>query len=142
MSKFRKGVEVIWGVATDETLDNRVKITVLATGFGVDDVPEIDARHKAQSEEDEEQKEKDAERIASVYGESAGIGGQMTHPRRLVYLFNAEDLDNDALISLIDDSPTYRRKKSGLAEIQAKAVHAETNDADNGTDSSGVINFG
>ncbi len=40
MSKFREGVEVIWGVAIDNSLDTKVKITVLATGFGVEDVPE------------------------------------------------------------------------------------------------------
>ena len=34
MSKFREGVEVIWGVAIDNSLDTKVKITVLATGFG------------------------------------------------------------------------------------------------------------
>ncbi len=39
MSKFREGVEVIWGVAVDNSLDTKVKITVLATGFGVEDVP-------------------------------------------------------------------------------------------------------
>ena len=43
MSKFREGVEVIWGVAIDNSLDTKVKITVLATGFGVEDVPGMDS---------------------------------------------------------------------------------------------------
>jgi len=45
MSKFREGVEVIWGVAIDNSLETRVKITVLATGFGVEDVPGMDSLH-------------------------------------------------------------------------------------------------
>ena len=47
MSKFREGVEVIWGVAIDNSLDTKVKITVLATGFGVEDVPGMDMLHAA-----------------------------------------------------------------------------------------------
>ena len=43
MSKFREGVEVIWGVAMDNTLEGKVKITVLATGFGMEDVPGMDS---------------------------------------------------------------------------------------------------
>ena len=49
MSKFREGVEVIWGVAVDNSLDTKVKITVLATGFGVEDVPGMDTLHEARS---------------------------------------------------------------------------------------------
>ena len=53
MSKFREGVEVIWGVAIDNSLETRVKITVLATGFGVEDVPGMDSLHAARSQEEE-----------------------------------------------------------------------------------------
>ena len=70
MSKFREGVEVIWGVAIDNSLETRVKITVLATGFGVEDVPGMDSLHAARSQEEEErqlqleeEKEKNKERI-------------------------------------------------------------------------------
>ena len=34
-----------WGVAVDNSLDTKVKITVLATGFGVEDVPGMDTLH-------------------------------------------------------------------------------------------------
>lgn len=40
MEEFRdKDVEVIWGIAKDNTLDDEVKITILATGFGLSNVP-------------------------------------------------------------------------------------------------------
>ena len=54
MSKFREGVEVIWGVAMDSSLDKKVKITVLATGFGVEDVPGMDSVLEKRSHEEEE----------------------------------------------------------------------------------------
>ena len=36
---LNRGIEVIWGLATDESLDEDVKITILATGFGVSNIP-------------------------------------------------------------------------------------------------------
>ena len=43
MDEFQnKDIEVIWGIADDENLDEEVKITVLATGFGLSDIPQID----------------------------------------------------------------------------------------------------
>ena len=106
MSKFREGVEVIWGVAVDNSLDTKVKITVLATGFGVEDVPGMDTLHEARSQEEEErqlqleeEKEKNKERIRKAYGESAGIGKKSLRSRRHIYIFNTEDLDNDDIIA-------------------------------------------
>ena len=39
MSKFGKDVETKWGLYIDESLEEQVKFTVLATGFGIKDVP-------------------------------------------------------------------------------------------------------
>ena len=40
MDEFRnKDIEVIWGMAKDETLGEEVKITILATGFGISNIP-------------------------------------------------------------------------------------------------------
>ena len=42
MSKFGKDVETKWGLYIDESLEEQVKFTVLATGFGIKDVPGMD----------------------------------------------------------------------------------------------------
>ena len=149
MSKFREGVEVIWGVAIDNALESKVKITVLATGFGVEDVPGMDTLHEARSQEEEEkqlqleeEKEKNKERIRKAYGESAnGIGKSNTHKRRHVYLFNSEDLDNDDIIAMIEDSPTYLRDKATLAKIRAKATTEEEATTEETVSDSGIITF-
>ncbi|NCC09185.1 MAG: cell division protein FtsZ [Bacteroidia bacterium] len=148
MSKFREGVEVIWGVAIDNNLESKVKITVLATGFGVEDVPGMDSLHEMRSQEEEEQqliieeeKERNKERIRKAYGESASsIGTRNRHKRRHVYLFNAEDLDNDDIIAMIDDSPTYLRDKTTLKKIKSKATPEEET-TENIINDSGVITF-
>ena len=149
MSKFREGVEVIWGVAMDNSLDTKVKITVLATGFGVEDVPGMDDLHEKRSQEEEErqlqleeEKEKNKERIRKAYGESAsGIGTRNLRKRRHIYLFNAEDLDNDDIISMVEVSPTYLRDKTTLGKIKAKAALEEEIATEEAIDDSGVITF-
>ena len=148
MSKFREGVEVIWGVAVDNSLDTKVKITVLATGFGVEDVPGMDTLHEARSQEEEErqlqleeEKEKNKERIRKAYGESAGIGKKSLRSRRHIYIFNTEDLDNDDIIAMIEESPTYTRDKTKLLKIKTKAALEEEVAMEEATDNDGVIAF-
>ena len=148
MSKFREGVEVIWGVAVDNSLDTKVKITVLATGFGVEDVPGMDTLHEARSQEEEErqlqleeEKEKNKERIRKAYGESAGIGKKSLRSRRHIYIFNTEDLDNDDIIAMIEESPTYTRDKTKLLKIKTKAALEEEVAMEEATDNDGVITF-
>ena len=148
MSKFREGVEVIWGVAVDNSLDTKVKITVLATGFGVEDVPGMDTLHEARSQEEEErqlqleeEKEKNKERIRKAYGESAGIGKKSLCSRRHIYIFNTEDLDNDDIIAMIEESPTYTRDKTKLLKIKTKAALEEEVAMEEATDNDGVITF-
>ena len=148
MSKFREGVEVIWGVAVDNSLDTKVKITVLATGFGVEDVPGMDTLHEARSQEEEErqlqleeEKEKNKERIRKAYGESAGIGKKSLRSRRHIYIFNTEDLDNDDIIAMIEESPTYTRDKTKLLKIKTKAALEEEVAMEEATDNDGVISF-
>ena len=148
MSKFREGVEVMWGVAVDNSLDTKVKITVLATGFGVEDVPGMDTLHEARSQEEEErqlqleeEKEKNKERIRKAYGESAGIGKKSLRSRRHIYIFNTEDLDNDDIIAMIEESPTYTRDKTKLLKIKTKAALEEEVAMEEATDNDGVITF-
>lgn len=149
MSKFNENVEVIWGVAKDDSLDKKVKITVLATGFGMEDVPGMDSviERRTQEEEErqlqiEEEKEKNKERIRRAYGESAGgIGTKTSRKRRHIYLFNTEDLDNDDIIALVENSPVYQRDKLALNKIKSKASAGEDITPDDIPEAGGIITF-
>ena len=133
MRKFKEGVEVIWGVAEENDLAEKVKITILATGFGVEDVPGMEnlAAQRGQEEEEqmlrnEEEKEKNKERIRKAYGESAsGFAGKGRIKRNHVYIFRPEDMDNEDIIAMVDSSPTYFRDKSTLEKIKQKASSDE-----------------
>ena len=61
MSKFHDDVETKWGLSTDPSLDKKVKITILATGFGISNVPGIQAKLDAE-EEQRRQKSRSARR--------------------------------------------------------------------------------
>ena len=120
-----KDIEVIWGMATDESLDEEVKITILATGFGVSNIPgmsntTIEVNHapveQVREETPEEiaarqqQEEKDKEMITKYYG------GPNIAAKRTIHAFVMEgnDLFNDDLIDAIESMPTYSRGKLDL----------------------------
>ncbi len=149
MSKFDKGVEVIWGVAVDDALENKVKITVLATGFGMTNIPGMDEviSKRTQEEEErlaqlEEKEEENRRRIVIAYGEEALKGGAKAHKkRRHIYIFNPEDLDNEDIISAVETSPTYQRDKATLEKIKTKAIINESAIISEKEESSNIISF-
>ena len=64
MSEFNRDIEVIWGTAVDNTLGNKVKMTILATGFTMDDIPLIaDKRRNEAAQMTEEELRLEEERI-------------------------------------------------------------------------------
>ena len=76
MDKFEdKNIEVIWGLANDESLTDEVKITVLATGFGMESIPMMD-------EESDEEIDSEIERI---YGDRVS--------KKQLYLYEISDAD-------------------------------------------------
>ena len=65
MAKFGEDFEIKWGLAIDPELGNKVKVTILATGFGIEDVEPIERRNRHSQEEADriaEEEEKAAER--------------------------------------------------------------------------------
>lgn len=124
MSKFHDDVETKWGLSTDPALDKRVKITILATGFGIATVPGMKSKHDAEEETrrqiENEKQEENEERRGQFYGSTDRKGGQRRRPK--VYLFGLDDLDNEEVISMVELTPTYKRSKEVLSEIKSKAL--------------------
>ena len=135
MKKFGQDVETKFGLATDATLDKKVKITVLATGFGLENVPGMDnsmqhtqeeAERRAQQEEIEARKH---DRRTKFYKE--GENQRYTKRRHHVYIFSQEDLDNDDVISSVEASPTFKRSRDMLASIKSMTHAAGEDDKGN-----------
>lgn len=115
MAKFGKDIEVIWGAAVDDELGNKVKITILATGFGRESIPMIDRidrynrkQKESDNKEKEEQERKDAKLIEEYYGKDLTKRlGRRTHPKP--FIFTLEQLDDDFDIELVINYPAYNR---------------------------------
>ena len=147
MGKFRDDVETKWGLSIDPSLGKKVKITILATGFGITNVPGI--REKMNQEEQErlreleEKAEENDTRREQFYGTNDRSGTSKKRPK--VYLFGLEDLDNEEIISMVEITPTYKRTKEQLNEIKAKiggeVVVAIEPEATNAIDMTSSVNF-
>ena len=145
MSHFHDDVETKWGLSTDPTLDNKVKITILATGFGITNVPgmkdKMEKEVKERNEKETEKQEENAERRDIFYGPADKKGGRKRRPR--IYLFGPDDLDNEEVISMIELTPTFKRSKEVLNEIKNKAQGDMPIEIDSSTATAGsVISFG
>ena len=133
MNRFNRDFETKFGIAIDDTLGDKVKITLLATGFGVQDihVKEMDERMNKRTIEEEKRKAEEEEKEEERRMRREGFYGKDSSakirrkPRRNIYLFTLEDLDNDNVISMVETVPTYQRSKEMLDNIQAKVSVTE-----------------
>ena len=123
MEQFGTDFELKWGTANDPSLGEKVKVTILATGFGLSDVEgDMADRMKQrtvediqrQTKEEEKRRERDDE-IIRIYGPTDGKMPPKRHPNK--FLFKAEDLDNEDLIIAVENSPTCSRTRQKLEEL-------------------------
>ncbi len=119
MSKFGDDVEVKWGIANDPTLEKKVKITVLATGFGLRSLPGLETHGIEEEAEKAEMAAKKINRRIPYYDIDPSQS-EIKRPRH-IYIFGENDLDNDELIAMVEDTPTNRRSKEVLTGIKEKA---------------------
>lgn len=149
MTRFSRDIETKHGVEKDESLGDQVKITLLATGFGIQDIhlKEMDDRIAAKTEEELEQLAEEEERRRSrreiYYGKDTNSRSQSKR-RRHIYIFTPEDLDNTELVTMVEESPTYKRDKSTLNSFKNKAeqtsIPASEEMSENGGED-GLISF-
>ena len=137
MNKFGKDYETKWGLAVDPELGNKVKVTILATGFGIKDVDGMGKRINKISEDEaiqkaqnEEMNRRNAERRDNYYGKT----GNQVPQKKLgqPFIFRYEDLDNEDIIMAVENSATYKRSIQQLNELRKQAegisnVAPETN---------------
>ena len=145
MAKFGGDFEIKWGLATDPELGKKVKVTILATGFGITNVDGMDNHIKRHTQEEAnriaEAQEKEAQRIErrSHYYDK-GDHNKKYKRRPHIFIFRQEDLDNDDVISAVESTPTYNRTRQILDEIRNQAT-GETKKEEELNNVQGVISF-
>ncbi|MBP3850014.1 MAG: cell division protein FtsZ [Prevotella sp.] len=129
MAKFGD-FEIKWGLAVDPELGKRVKVTILATGFGIDNVDgmsdhikKMDQQTAARIAAEQEKEAQREDRRNRYYGNDGQ--GKRYKRRPHIYLFRAEDLDNEDVISAVEQTPTYKRTREILDSIYTQATGEE-----------------
>lgn len=122
-------VETKWGLSYNPELKDKVKITILASGFGMDDlhVEELNDRIKERNAdqireemEKERHRQERQQRRDQYYGTTSKSG--YIHRAIYSYIFRDEDLDDDDQISSVESSPTGKRTKKSMSDLEHRAA--------------------
>ncbi|MBO5824984.1 MAG: cell division protein FtsZ [Prevotella sp.] len=129
MDKFGD-FEIKWGVAIDPELGKKVKVTILATGFGISKVDGMQERIKKHTQEEANRIAEEQEKVAAKEERRDRYYGNPGQNRRYkrrphIYLFRQEDLDNDDVISAVESTPTYKRTREILDSIKSQTMLAD-----------------
>lgn len=161
-SKLPESIDVKWGVADDPNLGEKVRVTVLASGFDVTlreeknkdgdsakDGKRIVFEGDKTSPEKKDQKTKTEEsvRIEEVYGADKVIKQRRQAAKIKYAVLSPDQFDDFEVISMFENSPTFNRgprfneqlKKISNGEIQSAANLKDKDNADTGSIS---ISFG
>ena len=119
-SKLPSSIDVKWGIGDNPEMGDRVKITVLASGFDVTlregndpkekDKEKIVFENNARKEEEKQKHEESAERIAEVYGSDKVIKQRRNTARMKYAVLTPSQLDDHEVIAMIESVPTYNRE--------------------------------
>ena len=131
VNKIDPQVEVIWGIQYDETLGNKVKLTVLASGFDItikqNDRGEAELVLSGDSNETPTASEPaaiDMEKIAGWYGEEKVGETIRTQDRQRYIILDDDTIDDDKVIERFEKTPAYNRDRRMAQNIKAAAAPA------------------
>ena len=109
MGHFNSDIETKWGLAFDPQLGQTIKITIIASGFGLYGTKKRERNNKLEVDVD------DADKL----GRRTVYYGTLTRVRRRArcYIFNDDDLNNEALLKQVEEVPTFKRSAECLQSI-------------------------
>ena len=137
-SKLPSSIDVKWGVADDPSLGDKVRVTVLASGFDVT-LKEADAQKDTtkvikfdgnpSAKEEKPHTEDMTGRIEEVYGKEKVIKKNREAARLKYAVLTPDQFDDHDVITLIESTPTFNREprfNESLKKMSAPTSEAET----------------
>ena len=109
MGHFNSDIETKWGLAFDPQLGQTIKITIIASGFGLYGTKKRERNNKLEVDADDADK---LGRRTVYYGTSTRV-----RRRARCYIFNDDDLNNEALLKQVEEVPTFKRSAECLQSI-------------------------
>ncbi len=121
MSQFtNENIEVIWGYSKDNSLeDGQVKVTVLASGFGMKNIPDMEPEVKAIELEEKVLTQQEQARIDKENEKLDQMASVLYKPDYKMYIFKGDEMYNEEFLAALDNSPTYRRTAQDLERMVA-----------------------
>ena len=116
-SKLPESIDVKWGVADDPSLGDKVRVTVLASGFDVtlredkneEKVITFEGK-KSEKEEREIKKETaDSGKIAEIYGTEKVMKQKREMAKMRYAVLTPDQFDDHNVIAMIEKAPTFTR---------------------------------
>lgn len=121
-SKLPLGIDVKWGIGDNPEMGDKVKVTILASGFDVTigDTEEEDGEGKKKKKvmifrnlpEDtrqEQEKEKQSQQIEDIYGKDKVREQERETAKQKYVVLKPNQFDDDQVIALLWRTPTYNR---------------------------------
>lgn len=147
MSKFAPDVDVIWGAAYDDSLGEKVRITLLASGFEVTVQENLKISGRPGKHQPQPQPAKsDKDRLEEVYGADKINERNQAIARARYLILTPEQFDNEEIIDILERNPAYKRDGEKVRQAVAAATagvnrsNAAAAPAD--SDAPDVIKFG
>jgi len=130
MAKFSSDIEMIWGTALDESLEDQIKIAILASGFGIENIVSMSEAGEIKEnkgilsgKEIREKKDEillyEADLIRKYYRDEDLRSMGKTTP--LPFIFTLDNIDDNDTIEAVINNPPYSRSTRVMLEIAKKA---------------------
>lgn len=118
--RVEEEVDVIWGITYDESLGDKVKFTILASGFDVtvNDGKKITPR--TESADPAAPVEVNIQQIGSFYGTEKVQSHEREREMQNYIIMTPEALDDDSLIAEFEKVPTFARNKRSKVAMPHK----------------------
>ena len=124
MANFDQEVDVIWGIAFDNTLEDQIKVTVLASGFNVSLDKESSFSTVQQTErrtpEPAAPRVSPDKRLADEYGAEAVNDMVIKQNKARYIVLTPDQMDDDDAIDMIEKNPTYGRKPDFRSQLKER----------------------
>ncbi|MDE7093262.1 MAG: cell division protein FtsZ [Muribaculaceae bacterium] len=159
MTNLDPDVDSIWGVAEDETLGEKIKISILAAGFDLTlhgagetrKINETTNKIEKETEPVDTTKVRDIKKLESEYGDKAKETERQAARNRYIILTQAQ-MDNESILEIVERTPVYMRSNKIAQEMRRQMENGEAaaatpsnspsvNPNDNNPKSGNVISF-
>ena len=123
MANFDQEVDVIWGTAFDYSLDDKIKVTVLASGFNVSldkEAPESSIRISSREKAQTSAAITDTDRLKDEYGVKAITDLTLKQNSARYIVLTPDQIDDDDVIDMIEKTPTFGRKPDFRNQIKER----------------------